>query len=83
MSKKNNVNPDFYKVGGRDRPSQIARDREEAGRRKARPGPPSRGQEQLPRRPRTDAAVRASKPVPEEARPTPARKKGAVGKRKG
>lgn len=47
MSGKNNVNPDHYKVGGRDRPDDAARARRamprtgKARRRKGDPAPPN------------------------------------------
>jgi hypothetical protein len=48
MSRKNNVNPDHYKVAGRDRPDDNARARKDvpptggkAHRRKGDPAPPN------------------------------------------
>ena len=47
MSSKNNVNPDRYKVGGRDRPDDAARARRDvpptgkSRRRKGDPAPPN------------------------------------------
>ena len=66
MSKKNNVNPDFYKLAGRGRPSEIAPVREAAGRRETRanrrPGKASPGGPTARPAPKP-GSVSASKPA--------------------
>jgi hypothetical protein len=39
MSSKNNVNPDHYKVAGRDRPDAIAAERAERAKARGTPAP--------------------------------------------
>lgn len=72
-SKKNNVNPDFYKIGGRGRPSDIAPVREQEARkavpRSAGPPPAARGG---PARPPVRNPGRAPTAGPEQSGETPA-----------